>query len=75
MLIHSYGKGALSECNQILYEVLMDMERQESTIYHLEKLHKTKERPLYVGITAGGVICHGVCDGFPSPNWGHADCK
>lgn len=60
VLIHSYGKGALSEFNQILYEVLMDMERQESTICHLEKLHKTKERPLYGGITAGGVICRGV---------------
>ena len=39
----------------------MDMGRQESTIYHLRKLHKAQERPLYGGITAGGVICHRAC--------------
>lgn len=39
----------------------MDMERQESTIYDLGKLHKAQGGPLYGGITAGGVICHGAC--------------
>lgn len=39
----------------------MDMERQKSTIYHLEKLHKAQEGPLYGDITAGGVICQEAC--------------
>jgi len=39
----------------------MDMKRQESTIYHLEKLHKAQERALYGDLTAAGVICHGAC--------------
>lgn len=39
----------------------MDMERQESNIYHLEKLYKAQEGPLYGGITAGGVICQRPC--------------
>ena len=39
----------------------MDIERHESTIYHLGKLHKAEERPLYCGITAGGIICHRAC--------------
>lgn len=41
---------------KFIKEVLMDMERQESTIYHLEELHKAQERPLYGDITAGGII-------------------
>lgn len=45
-------------CNQIHEEVLMDMEREESTIYHSERLHTAQERPLYSSITAGGVIHH-----------------
>lgn len=36
----------------------MDMEREESTIYHSERLHTAQERPLYSNITAGGVIHH-----------------
>lgn len=39
----------------------MDMERQENTIYHLEKLHKAQEGLLYGVITAGDVICQGAC--------------
>lgn len=37
------------------------MERQENTIYHLEKLHKAQEGPLYGAINAGVVICQGAC--------------
>lgn len=47
----------------------MDMETGKH-MYPLGKLHKAQERPLYGGISAGGVICHRACMMTPSPQTG-----